>query len=66
MSNRTIFGILAVALIGVVLGCETVHEGTKKAGTYVGKGVSAAGGLTEGAAEGYKGTESKEENPFGR
>ena len=51
----------------LLVGCETVHEGTKKAGTYVGKGVSAAGGLTEGAAEGYAGTELKDkENPYGR
>ena len=63
---RIKFGILSVAIICMIWGCETVHEGTKKAGTYVGKGVSAAGGITEGAAEGYKGSETKEENPFGR
>ncbi|MFA5261074.1 MAG: hypothetical protein WC450_07600 [Candidatus Omnitrophota bacterium] len=63
---RTKIGILAVVFICMAWGCETVHEGTKKAGTYVGKGVSAAGGITEGAAEGYKGSETQEENPFER
>ena len=50
-----------------VSGCETVHKSTKQAGTYVGKGIDAVGGVTEGAAEGYKGsTENAEENPYGR
>lgn len=59
---------LLVIFISVftLLGCETVHDGTKKAGTYIGKGVNAAGGLTEGAVDGYVGEETNEENPFGR
>jgi len=48
------------------LGCETVHKTTKQAGTYVGKGADAVGGITEGGAEGVKGAETSEENPFGR
>jgi len=48
------------------LGCQTVHDGTEKAGTYVGKGVDAAGGITEGALEGYTGRDAEDENPYGR
>ncbi len=47
-------------------GCETVHKTTKAAGTVVGEGTAAAGGLTEGATEGYRGAETKEENPYDR
>ncbi len=63
---RFFVGLTVLLSVFILQGCETVHDGTKKAGTYVGKGVSAAGGLTEGAAEGYKGQETSEENPFGR
>jgi len=56
---------LAVGLLSA--GCETVHDGLEKGGNVVGKGVDAAGGLTEGAAEGYVGTTpTEEENPYGR
>ena len=57
--------ILFIFLV-FVTGCETVHKTTKKGGEYVGKGTRAVGGITEGAAEGYKGEETSEENPFER
>jgi len=56
---------LVVSLLSA--GCTAVHDGLETTGTYVGKGVDAAGGLTEGAAEGYVGTTpTEEENPYGR
>ena len=58
--------IVVILLSLVVSGCETVHDTTKKGGTYLGKGAAAAGGVSEGAAEAYKGEETKEENPFNR
>ncbi|MDP2653082.1 MAG: hypothetical protein Q8Q08_03515 [Candidatus Omnitrophota bacterium] len=54
-----------VATMGV-MGCETVKEGTTAAGTAVGKGADAVGGVTEGAAEGYKGKDVTANNPYGR
>ena len=54
-------------LLFIILGCETIHQTTKQAGTYVGKGMKAAGGVSEGAVGGYMdGTTNKEENPYGR
>ena len=54
--------ILAIMVVSLT-GCETVHKTTKTGGEYVGKGARSLGGITEGAAEGYKG---EEENPYGR
>jgi len=59
--------ILLLLVAGLMAaGCETVHETGKAAGTYIGKGVNAAGGVTEGAVEGYVGSPSEEENPMNR
>ncbi len=63
---KTNFLLLVLILLISAVGCETVHKTTKKGGEYVGKGTAALGGVTEGAAEGYKGKETSEENPFGR
>jgi hypothetical protein len=49
-----------------ITGCETVKEGTTAAGTVVGQGADAVGGVTEGAAEGYKGKDVTANNPYGR
>ncbi len=65
MNKYLLLSVLAAGLF--LAGCETVHDTTEAAGTYVGKGMHAAGGLTEGAAEGYVGTTpTDEENPFSR
>ncbi|MCD4779648.1 MAG: hypothetical protein K8S27_03750 [Candidatus Omnitrophica bacterium] len=57
---------LAVLFALTSAGCETVYEGSKKGGEYIGKGTRAVGGVTEGAADGYVGKETAEENPYGR
>ena len=46
------------------IGCQSVHDGLYKGGEAVGKGVDAAGGVTEGAVDGYMGKE--ENNPYNR
>ena len=60
--------IVMVILVGVVsmAGCETVKEGTTAAGNVVGKGADTIGGVSEGAAEGYKGKDVTANNPYGR
>ncbi len=58
---------LFAVLLLVIAGCETVHQTTKQAGAIIGKGAKAAGGVTEGAAEGYRnGSQNNQENPYGR
>lgn len=47
-------------------GCETVKKGTTAAGTVVGKGADTVGGVTEGAAQGYKGKDVTADNPYNR
>ena len=58
--------ISVVLLLGLFIGCETVHDTTKKGGEYIGKGARAVGGISEGAVDGYMGEESPEENPYNR
>ena len=61
-------GVFSLVLCCVFTACQTVHDGTEKAGTYIGKGVDAVGGVTEGAVEGYMGgtAPTDEENPYNR
>ena len=61
--GRTVDTLAILAVMLAFLGCETVHQTTKKGGEYIGKGTKALGGITEGAAEGYS---DKEENPYNR
>ena len=63
---RLVFVLFVMMSLCAMGGCETVHQTTKKAGTAVGKGARAAGGFTEGVAEGIKGEETSAENPYGR
>jgi len=63
---KIFISILSILFLCTFLGCETVHDGTKKVGNVVGKGADAFGGLTEGAAEGMQGDITPEENPYGR
>jgi len=63
---KTTIPLISIIFIFTIIGCETVHKTTKEAGTYVGKGAHAAGGLTEGAADGVQGKVTDEENPYGR
>jgi hypothetical protein len=58
--------LLLIFFLFTFLGCETVHEGGKTVGSAIGKGADAIGGITEGAAEEYKGREAPGENPYGR
>ena len=53
-------------LMTLVTGCETAHKATQQTGTYVGKGAGVVGGVTEGVTQGYAGTNSSQENPYGR
>ncbi len=55
-----------LGLILLIIGCETVHQTTQQAGTYIGKGASTVGGATEGVTQGYKNTTSNQENPYSR
>ena len=45
-------------------GCETMHGATKEVGATVGKGMTAMGGVAEGAAQ--SDTTSNNQNPYGR
>lgn len=60
--------IVMIIFIGAVgmTGCETAKKGTTAAGNVVGKGADVVGGVTEGAAEGYKGKDVTANNPYGR
>ena len=60
--------IIMVMFIGYVsiVGCETAKKGTTAAGNVVGKGADVVGGVTEGAADGYKGKDVTADNPYGR
>lgn len=60
--------IVIFTIVGTLscYGCETVKQGTTAAGNAVGKGADAIGGVTEGAAEGYKGKDVTANNPYGR
>jgi len=60
-----ITGLLIAVFLLAIVGCETAHKGAYEGGKYVGKGVDAAGGVTEGAVDGYVGEEF-ESNPYGR
>ncbi|HOW35189.1 MAG TPA: hypothetical protein PL155_02060 [Candidatus Omnitrophota bacterium] len=63
---RLSFVMIILAGIICVAGCETVKKGTTAAGTVVGQGADTIGGVTEGAAEGYKGKDATADNPYGR
>lgn len=60
--------ILVVAIftlgLGIMYGCETVHEGAEKGGEGVGKALSVPNSASEGAAEGFRG--KPESNPYNR
>ena len=58
--------ILTLVATVSLLGCETVKKGTTTAGEAVGKGADVVGGVTEGAADGYKGKDVTSNNPYGR
>ena len=58
--------LFAATIIILFLGCSAAHKATKTTGTYIGKGAQVTGGLYEGVAEGIKGEETEQENPFGR
>ncbi|MCK5215108.1 MAG: hypothetical protein KAR05_07120 [Candidatus Omnitrophica bacterium] len=65
--NRFLLNVgVGLLLIAALTGCETVHEGAKAGGTYIGKGTAAVGGVTEGAADGYVGSTKPENNPYNR
>lgn len=63
---KTFFIVAALMASFSLMGCETMKEGTTAAGTAVGKGADVVGGVTEGAAEGYKGKDVIANNPYGR
>ncbi len=63
---RIFFVIIILIGAAGLNGCETVKEGATATGSVVGKGADAIGGVTEGAAEGYKGKDVTADNPYGR
>ena len=63
---KYLIGVLVFLATINLTSCETVKKGTTAAGTAVGKGADAVGGVTEGGAEGYKGKDVTANNPYGR
>lgn len=63
---RLFFVMILFTGIVYIVGCETVKKGTTAAGTVVGQGADTIGGVTEGAAGGYKGKDATANNPYGR
>ena len=63
---RIFFVMILFMGIACVSGCATVKKGTTAAGSVVGQWADAIGGVTEGAAEGYKGEDATANNPYGR
>ena len=63
---KTVFVVLALMLTVCLWGCETAKKGTTAAGEVVGKGADVVGGVTEGAADGYKGKDVTANNPYNR
>ncbi|MCR4336810.1 MAG: hypothetical protein NUV91_03290 [Candidatus Omnitrophica bacterium] len=64
MRNTLMVSLLLGSFL--ITGCETVKKGTTTAGKAVGQGADAVGGITEGAAEGYKSKDATADNPYGR
>jgi hypothetical protein len=64
MKTRT--RIFIVGLVLFLSGCATAYQTTKGLGSGLGQGVRAAGGITEGGAEGYKSGPITQENPYNR
>ena len=62
---KRIYLLIFLFSIFSILGCETVKKGTYEGGKYIGKGTDAVGGVSEGAVDGYIGTD-KQSNPFNR
>ena len=58
--------LLLVILCLFALGCETAQKATTEAGKVIGKTTNVIGGVADGGAEAVKGTETEEENPYGR
>jgi len=64
---KTIQALCLGVLLFSLFGCETVHDAAKKGGSYMGKAANSVGGVTEGAADAYRGgSETPQENPYGR
>lgn len=63
---RLFLAIFLSVGIACAAGCETVKKGATATGKVVGEGADVVGGVTEGAAEGYKGEDSTANNPYGR
>ena len=63
---KSFFILCILATTFGLTGCETMKQGTTAAGTVVGKTADVVGGVTEGAADGYKGKDVTSNNPYGR
>ena len=61
-----IFLLLTLVSFLSLIGCETMHKGTKAAGGVLGEGAKVVGGVSEGGAEVMHGGETPEENPYER
>ncbi|MFH1772234.1 MAG: hypothetical protein ABH872_05400 [Candidatus Omnitrophota bacterium] len=59
---KLILFMLSVCFL--ITGCETVHKGAAQAGKPIGQATKAAGGVTEGAVDGYR--EQEPYNPYNR
>ena len=63
---KSLLIILTLVASTSFLGCETVKQGTTAGGKVVGQGADVIGGVTEGAADGYRGKDVTANNPYGR
>ena len=61
------FHLLLCGTVLCSVGCTTMNKATEKTGEYIGAGVSAAGGVTRGMADGYQNQTTKnKDNPYNR
>ena len=64
---KTIQSLCLGLFLFLLFGCETVHDAAQKGGSYVGKAADSVGGVTEGAADAYRGgPATPQENPYER
>jgi hypothetical protein len=58
--------ICSFILIMLITGCQTAQQATNQTGNVIGQGAKTTGGVTEGITNGYVGTVTSQDNPYGR
>ena len=67
MSMQRIFKrICCFIVIILITGCQTAQQATNQTGNLIGQGAKTTGGVTQGITNGYTGTISSQDNPYGR